>query len=562
MTTETTPDSALLLILVGVALVAVHSHPRWPPVFRLLNAGSIALSIGLVTGLLVALFYDLLDRPVPLPFNFDLYMFCLPVFVYHQGLSTKSHRLFKNIVALVVLGVVGTIASSILISFVSYRFLGWVDIGLTKAELFRQSVALGVILSSTDSVAALTAIQSRRTSPNPGASKHSELFYLVFGEGIFNDATAIVLLRSASRLSSAQGDAVSVGLTFVELSAGFAWMMLASLFVGLGVGLLSAYVLRRWFNPHRSTDREVAMLLTTGLLSYFLAEQLGLSGVFAIFFCGVTQSHYAWYNLSASARIVSIYSSRVMSVVAEIVLFVGTSLSLFGEWDTIDYTKGRMMRKVLVVAPSLFTLVVVSRWLVIMPLLAALRIRDRTSVFLAGSVRGAVTLALAVFHFLGHGSHLKHHEIILCASVIFIVVASTIGLGTLVAYVFERKREGDEDAYQGYEPLPLPPPTGGDVGSGSRERMSLKQLWVDFDRRVMQPVFGGKAVSSVTAASDARRDRSPYEQQQQQGEGEGEGEEDHQSLLDPLFSLADSRSLSLQRAEVKIDAAILGNASL
>ena len=318
-------------------------------------------------------------------------------------------------------------------------------------------------------------------------------------------------------------------------------MMLASLFVGLGVGLLSAYVLRRWFNPHRSTDREVAMLLTTGLLSYFLAEQLGLSGVFAIFFCGVTQSHYAWYNLSASARIVSIYSSRVMSVVAEIVLFVGTSLSLFGEWDTIDYTKGRMMRKVLVVAPFLFTLVVVSRWLVIMPLLAALRIRDRTSVFLAGSVRGAVTLALAVFHFLGHGRHLKHHEIILCASVIFIVVASTIGLGTIVAYVFERKREGEEDAYQGYEPLPLPPPTGGDVGSGSgsRERMSLKQLWVDFDRRVMQPVFGGKAASSVTAsaaapaaASDARRDRSPYEQQQE------EGEEDHQSLLlDPLFSL-------------------------
>ena len=552
-------ESSLLLALVAVAVMCVQTKRT-----HLLNTGSIALTIGLVTGALVALLYDALGRPVPLPFNFDLYMVCLPVFIYQQGLSTKSHQLFKNIVALVTLGVLGTIVSSLVISFVSYNFLKWIDIGLTNAELFKQSAGLGVILSSTDSVAALTAIEnssenahgSNDTGRTDGARRrsghrHSQLFYLVFGEGIFNDATAIVLLRSVNKLSSAQGDVISVGLTLVDLSLSFVWMMVASLCIGLGVGLLSAYLLKRGFRQNHSTDREVALLFTMGLLSFTLAEQLGLSGVFAIFFCGVAQSHYAWYSLSASAQVVSLYTSRVLSVVAEIVLFLGTSLSLFGEWDTIDYTKRRMVHKVMIVAPFLFALVIVTRFAVIMPILSALKIRNRVSIFLAGSVRGAVTLALAVFYFLGHSRHLKHHEIILCASVILIVIASTIGLGTGIAYIFARKRfDSDDDGDDkrdvgeaGYEALPPPPAVDRDA---TRQKSSLKDIWVDFDCRVMQPVFGGK-VRPVPVA--APRESSPEDAVSLQASPF------EASLLAPLFSLTDSRSL--QRAELQIDAALL-----
>ena len=79
------PNSSLLLALVAVALVAVQLNASTKrPLLRLLNTGSISLSIGLVVGSLVALFCDALNKPVPLPFNFDLYMVCLPVFIYHQ----------------------------------------------------------------------------------------------------------------------------------------------------------------------------------------------------------------------------------------------------------------------------------------------------------------------------------------------------------------------------------------------------------------------------------------------------------------------------------------------
>lgn len=66
-----------------------------------------------------------------------------------------------------------------------------------------------------------------------------------------------------------------------------------SLMLGVGVGLASAALIKRSF-VHHSTDREVALVGLLGFLAYLLAEQLGLSGVFAIFFCGITMSHYTW----------------------------------------------------------------------------------------------------------------------------------------------------------------------------------------------------------------------------------------------------------------------------
>ena len=559
-------ESSLLLALVGVVLLCLQLKANGQVLTRhsVLNTGIISLVLGLATGAVTAGWFRVLQRPVPLHFDFDLYMVCLPVFIYQQGLGTKAHQLLNNMASILTLGVLGTVVSSVIISFVAYNFLTWIDIGLSPNQLFKQSVALGVILSSTDSVAALTAIESgtsprgqnghQRQSNQP--NHHSPMFYLVFGESIVNDATAICLLRSVHQLAVTPGDAISFGVALIDLSLSFAWTLTASVAVGIGVGLLSAYLMRRFFGTH-STEREIALLFSLGLLSFTLAEHLGLSGVMSIFICGVVQSHYTYYSMSASARVVSLYASRVASVVAEILLFLGTSLSLFGEWDTIDYTKGKMMRKVAVVAPFLFVLVVVARFVSIWPMLSALGIRDRADIFLAGSVRGAVTLALAVYYFLGGNPYLKHHEIILCASSTLVVIASTIGMGTAVAYFLARKqrisvsdedKSGSEDAREaGYAVLPLPA-DGSEaaraVAGQAVGQASIKRRWVDIDLRVVQPVFGGKRAGVQVPDEPGGPAPSPF-----QGD-----------ILAPLFSLTDS--LSVQRAELQIDAALLRGDSL
>lgn len=61
--------------------------------------------------------------------------------------------------------------------------------GLPLHGLLRMSLALGSVLSCTDSVASLSVLDGER---------HPLLYSLLFGEGVVNDATAIVLLGSVS----------------------------------------------------------------------------------------------------------------------------------------------------------------------------------------------------------------------------------------------------------------------------------------------------------------------------------------------------------------------------
>ena len=74
----------------------------------------------------------------------------------------------------------------------------------------------------------------------------------------------------------------------------------------MAVGLASAAVVRRCFGAGGrlpgSTDREAILVALTGFVAHQAAEQAGLSGVFAVFFCGLTMSHYTWHSLNATAK--------------------------------------------------------------------------------------------------------------------------------------------------------------------------------------------------------------------------------------------------------------------
>ena len=50
---------------------------------------------------------------------------------------------------------------------------------------------------------------------------------------------------------------------------------------------------------------EVALVLLHAYASYVVAEDVKLSGIMSLFFCGTTMSHYTKYNLSQSASFVA-----------------------------------------------------------------------------------------------------------------------------------------------------------------------------------------------------------------------------------------------------------------
>jgi NhaP-type Na+/H+ or K+/H+ antiporter len=79
----------------------------------------------------------------------------------------------------------------------------------------------------------------------------------------------------------------------------------SSLLGQVGFGLLSALLLKHTRLRHDSR-LDIIILLVFGYASYLVATYLELSGLFAIFFCGIIMGHYTYYNMSAYGQLTSV----------------------------------------------------------------------------------------------------------------------------------------------------------------------------------------------------------------------------------------------------------------
>lgn len=434
-----------LLILVAAVLWTGHAlhHSR----LRFLTEGSLALIWGLVAGGGFFFYFEhWRGQHIPqtlVAFNYDIYMeLLLPPIIFYAGFSIKKKDFFANFGALTLLGVAGTFLLAALLSLGLSQALHFT--GLDQYRPIGNSIALGTVFASTDSVAALQALD---------ASAFPQLFALVFGEAVVNDATAIVLLRAVQHIRTEDELNASV-LGSVLLS--FFKLALLSLFVGVAIGLASAWILKHSFQKRHSTDHEVSLLAVLGFLSYLFAEYVGLSGVFATFFTGLVMSHYSWYSLSPSSKVSCIYAFRVLAFLAELLMFLSCGLDLWSTelWHKDLLAKKVMFRKMVQLSAWLSLVVPIARFLVAIPLLLIVNLirrpgnriswRNGLALGWAGIARGAVTLALAVNHFIsskdgggGAGPEEMTEARIIAAASMIAIVLSTVVLGGVTPTVFE-----------------------------------------------------------------------------------------------------------------------------
>jgi len=435
---------SMLLLLVAIVLWTSHSIGHR---LSFLTEGSLALLCGLFAGGGLFLYFERQGTHIPAElaaFNYDIYMsLLLPPIIFYAGFSIKKKHFFSNIGTLSALGVAGTILLAVVLSVLSSTALH--RTGLDTHNVVGNSLALGVIFASTDSVAALQAID--------GAA-FPQLHALVFGEAVVNDATAIVLLKA---LQNIQTQAQLTWTALGHILQSFIQLSILSMILGVTVGLVCAFILKHSFGTRHSTDHEVSLLAALGFLSYLSAEWCNLSGVFSTFFCGVTMSHYAWHSLSPSAKVASVHAFRVLSFLAELCMFLSCGLDLWGDelWHTDTLTKKRSIKKIAGLVTWISIIVPLARFFVTLPLITVVNTlrkpgqsiswENRLAVSWAGCSRGAVTLALAVNHFLGSGAVDKHKEVkeneenkIIAAASMMAIVLSTVILGGATPAIFKR----------------------------------------------------------------------------------------------------------------------------
>eukprot|EP00775_Hariotina_reticulata_P008651 gene8651-8832_t len=315
---------------------------------------------------------------------------------------------FRNITIIFTFGFLGTLTSASVISIAAAATLQ--ALGLAPQLLLQSALALGAVCACSDTVAILQIIDR---------SAYPVLHSIVFGEGIVNDAVAVVLLGAVNSLtaSAARHSSLLEPSLLLELLLNFLQLFVFSCCLGVSIGLLSALLVRHVFGRQHDCDRELLLLALLGYLSYLLADAADLSPILSLFFCGVTMSHYSWHSLGPAAQALAVHTFRVAASLMEMILYAYSGINVWtlSLWQQpAKQSQAHLLQAVSLASVLLVTIVLV-RAAFTYPMAAAasqlmrrsstpdlrrvISCLDATVLMWGGLARGAITLALAYHHF-------------------------------------------------------------------------------------------------------------------------------------------------------------------
>merc|ERR1719291_737131 len=190
------------------------------------------------------------------------------------------------------------------------------------------SLVFGSLISATDPVTVLAVFQALRVK--------DDLFSMVFGESVLNDAVAIVLSRTLLMFIEVEVSASSIaaaGISFCKIFGG-------SVVIGGMFGALSSLVFKylHMKEHHDILFLECALSFTFPWAAYYVAEGLELSGIVTILFCGIVMATYTRHNMSdhepgvekgkGGAVVLTARIYKCVALVAETYVFVYLGMAI------------------------------------------------------------------------------------------------------------------------------------------------------------------------------------------------------------------------------------------
>ncbi|XP_053057705.1 sodium/hydrogen exchanger 6 isoform X1 [Neofelis nebulosa] len=247
----------------------------------------------------------------------------LPPIIFYAGYSLKRRHFFRNLGSILAYAFLGTAISCFVIGSIMY---GCVTLMKVTGQLagdfyFTDCLLFGAIVSATDPVTVLAIFHELQVDV--------ELYALLFGESVLNDAVAIVLSSSIVAYQPAGDNSHTFDVTAMFKSIGiFLGIFSGSFAMGAATGVVTALI-------SKFTKLREFHLLETGLFflmswsTFLLAEAWGFTGVVAVLFCGITQAHYTYNNLSTESQHRTKQLFELLNFLAENFIFSYMGLTLF-----------------------------------------------------------------------------------------------------------------------------------------------------------------------------------------------------------------------------------------
>jgi Na+/H+ antiporter len=304
----------------------------------------------------------------------------LPPLLYGSAIFANFNDLRANLRALT-LSTVGLVLATMCA-------VAWAAHALIPGLPWEAAFVLGAIVSPTDPLAAAT-IMRRLDAPRRMVST-------IEGEGLFNDATALVAYRVAvGAVVAGSFSLADAGLKFVLGAAG-------GVAIGIAVGWIVAEIRKR------TTDAQVSITISllTGYAAFVPADAIGASGVLATVTAGIYMGIRGPQILPARTRLQGYFVWDILEFIINAILFVLIGLQLRA---VVDGLSGQSASTLGGYALAVTGVVVGTRlvWFFTVPYLVraidrrpaqrARRVGARWRLVMAWSgMRGAVSLAVAL----------------------------------------------------------------------------------------------------------------------------------------------------------------------
>jgi CPA1 family monovalent cation:H+ antiporter len=353
----------LLAVMAGTAVLARRLNAA--PAILLMIAG---IALAFVPGM----------PAIQLPPELVLLM-VLPPLIYSAGVAMSWREFRWNLRPIILLAVGCVVFTAFAVAAATHYLLGlpW-GVGFL----------LGAIVAPPDVVAPL-AIARRLGMPR-------RILVVLEGEGLANDATALILYRFAV-------GAIATGMFSLPKAGGtFAAIVIGELLFGIAVGWLSL----RMRHYSRDPRVEITLSLLTPYVAYWLPEHVGGSGVIATVACGLYVSWNGPLWISAATRLQGIFFWDLVTYLIEGLLFLLTGFQM-----RLLYEKSKAfpLQDILLSTGLVVAMLIIARFAWVYPATYLPRILSRTlrerdpsppwrNVFILAftGVRGAVSLAIAL----------------------------------------------------------------------------------------------------------------------------------------------------------------------
>ena len=393
----------LVAVLVLVAVVAQ----------RLKTAPSILL---VVAGIALALIPGL--PPIELAPELVL-LVLLPPLIYSAGVSMSWREFRFNLRPIILLAFGCVVFTTCAVAAAMHYLLGW---------QWGVAFLLGAIVAPPDVVAPL-AIARRLALPR-------RLLVILEGEGLANDATALIMYRFAVLAI------VTGGFSMSKAGGTFGLIVVGEIIFGIGVGWLSLR-LRQWAANPRV---EITLSLMTPYIAYWIPEHIGGSGVLATVAAGLYVSWNGPRLIPAATRLQGIFFWDLIIYLIEGFVFLITGLQARTLIEKAhDFPVGQLLMVIALTA----TITILARFVWIYPgtylprwLIPPLARRDPAPpwqyVFALSftGVRGVVSLAaaLAIPLTINNGAPFPQRDMILFAT-FGVIIITLVGQGLMLPTV-------------------------------------------------------------------------------------------------------------------------------